>query len=653
MAATPTELTPEQVAAGWTEQAIADVAETRVWAVPPGGQPGQGGASLLRREPNESGGSGGGDGGQVQAAGGSNGAGSLNVPGADYAQVLVNQINAAWQAAQSQSKLTGIVQEPVFDAATGRFTFQPLVGADGQPITTTDARYTEAQIAQIQAQSALAQMVAAGRIQDPETGQWVDTPAALAQRAQIALTNAQANDIGVQQQLAVAKLASNPRNYIEASFAGARGGLGGYPAANQIGTTGTVGTSGQIGTQGAVGTTGTVGSSLFQTAGTPQGTDVLPLLGGAPLTAAQANDPSAIAALEANIANGSVVPTAAGWEWLRTAGAAAAHAYNELRTVAPAIHPETAAPGGAAGQVPGLYGNAAAVPAPPAAAGPTVPTSGVLPGDREAAAGLAPVAYTPVVPLALEAQSPQWQATFRQQLGDLAAPYYQAVQTWNTLTAQGQGQSPNALAARQEIDRLEGLRARARTPQTTPVPAAPTAQQPGMVWAQALPQAAAPPVPTVLNSTTTLGQPGAADHLATEVRPDGTQVNYYGNVVRDQYGNLANVPVGAFGRALMEGTPVPGGGGKIGTQGGYAFGQALQQAAGINPANWKPADYLRGTPSEQAQATALASYGGYDDSDSAAAIQANIPTSRSVGHSASYGATPRPKATGSAFGLSV
>lgn len=85
------------------------------------------------------------------------------------------------------------------------------------------------------------------------------------------------------------------------------------------------------------------------------------------------------------------------------------------------------------------------------------------------------------------------------------------------------------------------------------------------------------------------------------------------------------VPVTAFGAALLQNRAVPIFG-ALQTQGGYADAARLQAA--INPSQWRPQDYYAGRPSEQQQANALASFGGYSDQDTAAALQANLPKFR-------------------------
>lgn len=162
-------------------------------------------------------------------------------------------------------------------------------------------------------------------------------------------------------------------------------------------------------------------------------------------------------------------------------------------------------------------------------------------------------------------------------------------------------------------------------------------------WANQLTQAALgqqPGAPGELLAGAAPGQPGGPDHYATVQRPDGTAVNYFGNVVRDgATGELANVPVGAFSRSLLEGTPVAANG-QLGTQGGYTFGSALQAqgAAGqIDPNRIKMRSYLAGNDTEQKEALGVLSFAtGQSDADLKGAFARNLPKQGAISGGARF-----------------
>ena len=122
-------------------------------------------------------------------------------------------------------------------------------------------------------------------------------------------------------------------------------------------------------------------------------------------------------------------------------------------------------------------------------------------------------------------------------------------------------------------------------------------------------------------------QPGSAAHYATETRPDGSQVLYFGTPTRLADGSMANVPVGAFSRAIMEGKPVASAG-DIGTTGGYTTTEQVR--SNFNPNRIRLADYLRASPSEQAQLQGVASYAGYSPEDFTSTLSKFAPKERSI-----------------------
>lgn len=123
------------------------------------------------------------------------------------------------------------------------------------------------------------------------------------------------------------------------------------------------------------------------------------------------------------------------------------------------------------------------------------------------------------------------------------------------------------------------------------------------------------------------GQAGSAAHYATETRPDGSQVLYFGTPTKMQDGSIANIPVGAFSRAIMEGRSVPSAG-DIGISGGYTTTDQLRSS--FNPNRIKLADYLRASPSEQSQLQGVGSYAGYSENDLASTLSKFAPKERSI-----------------------
>ena len=123
------------------------------------------------------------------------------------------------------------------------------------------------------------------------------------------------------------------------------------------------------------------------------------------------------------------------------------------------------------------------------------------------------------------------------------------------------------------------------------------------------------------------GQAGSAAHYATEQRPDGSQVMYFGTPTQLADGTIANIPVGAFSRAIMEGRPVPSAG-DIGTTGGYTTTEQVR--SNFNPNRIRLADYLRAAPSEQAQLQGVASYAGYSPEDFTSTLSKFAPKERSI-----------------------
>jgi len=103
---------------------------------------------------------------------------------------LVAQMDSAAAGAIAESKSRGVVMRPVFND-DGSWGYEPVNGPDGQPIRTVDAQLTDAQIADLAAKTVLSLASASGKIKDPETGQWIQTPTALRDLASAALTNAQ------------------------------------------------------------------------------------------------------------------------------------------------------------------------------------------------------------------------------------------------------------------------------------------------------------------------------------------------------------------------------------------------------------------------------------------------------------------------------
>jgi hypothetical protein len=102
---------------------------------------------------------------------------------------------------------------------------------------------------------------------------------------------------------------------------------------------------------------------------------------------------------------------------------------------------------------------------------------------------------------------------------------------------------------------------------------------------------------------------------------------YFGTPTRLADGSMANIPVGAFSRAIMEGKPVPSAG-DIGTTGGYTTTEQVR--SNFNPNRIRLADYLRAAPSEQAQLQGVASYAGYSPEDFTSTLSKFAPKERSI-----------------------
>jgi hypothetical protein len=122
-------------------------------------------------------------------------------------------------------------------------------------------------------------------------------------------------------------------------------------------------------------------------------------------------------------------------------------------------------------------------------------------------------------------------------------------------------------------------------------------------------------------------------HYATENRQDGSQIHYFGTPTQQADGSIANVPVGAFTRALMEGKGVASAG-DLGVTGGYTTSNNLR--TNLDPNRVKLADYLRASPSEQSQFAGAASYAGYSPEDLNSTLNRFMPQDRSVSGGARY-----------------
>lgn len=122
------------------------------------------------------------------------------------------------------------------------------------------------------------------------------------------------------------------------------------------------------------------------------------------------------------------------------------------------------------------------------------------------------------------------------------------------------------------------------------------------------------------------GKPGGPDHYATVNSPDGSTVHYFGTPVQTPDG-VANVPVGAFSRALMGGVKVPTAG-NIATTGGYATAQQVRQDFDLN--NVRLADFLKGSRPEQQEFLGVSSFAGNDDQTTTDTLDRFTPKQRGV-----------------------
>lgn len=122
-------------------------------------------------------------------------------------------------------------------------------------------------------------------------------------------------------------------------------------------------------------------------------------------------------------------------------------------------------------------------------------------------------------------------------------------------------------------------------------------------------------------------KPGSAAHYATMNGPDGSVVHYFGTPQVTPDGQVANVPVGAFSRALMQGQGVPTAG-RIGTTGGYATAAQVRNDFDLN--NVKLADYLRGSRAEQQELMGLSSFDGNSDETTVDTLNKFRPDNKAV-----------------------
>lgn len=156
---------------------------------------------------------------------------------------------------------------------------------------------------------------------------------------------------------------------------------------------------------------------------------------------------------------------------------------------------------------------------------------------------------------------------------------------------------------------------------------------PSTVRAAVMPQGYQDPNQPAILQGPGQGQPGSMAHYATENRQDGSQVHYFGTPTQQADGSIANVPVGAFTRALMEGKGVASAG-NLGVTGGYTTSNNLR--TNLDPNRVKLADYLRASPSEQSQFAGAASYAGYSPEDLNSTLNRFMPQDRSVSGGARY-----------------
>jgi hypothetical protein len=123
------------------------------------------------------------------------------------------------------------------------------------------------------------------------------------------------------------------------------------------------------------------------------------------------------------------------------------------------------------------------------------------------------------------------------------------------------------------------------------------------------------------------GTPGSAAHYATQVNADGSQTHFYGSPTVDSEGNFANVPVGAFTNALMQGKNVASAGSIDGT-GGYTTADDFRKRFDLNKV--RLSDYLNAKGSEQQEFLGASSFAGNDDASTMTSLNRFAPRERSV-----------------------
>ena len=121
--------------------------------------------------------------------------------------------------------------------------------------------------------------------------------------------------------------------------------------------------------------------------------------------------------------------------------------------------------------------------------------------------------------------------------------------------------------------------------------------------------------------------PGSAAHYATQVNADGSQTHFYGSPTVDSQGNFANVPVGAFTNALMQGKNVASAG-AIDSTGGYTTADDFRKRFDLNQV--RLSDYLNAKPSEQQEFLGASSFAGNDDASTMTSLNRFAPRERSV-----------------------
>ena len=123
------------------------------------------------------------------------------------------------------------------------------------------------------------------------------------------------------------------------------------------------------------------------------------------------------------------------------------------------------------------------------------------------------------------------------------------------------------------------------------------------------------------------GTPGSAAHYATQVNKDGSQTHFYGSPTVDSQGNFANVPVGAFTNALMQGKNVASAG-SIDSTGGYTTADDFRKRFDLNQV--RLSDYLNAKGSEQQEFLGASSFAGNDDASTMTSLNRFAPRERSV-----------------------